>query len=61
MSLSGPTLLYLVDNVNGTVSQVSAMFTGRSAGFFVGTILFGLVKKRWPKYKPLTTIGKICY
>ncbi|XP_076818627.1 sodium-dependent glucose transporter 1A-like [Clavelina lepadiformis] len=57
MSLSGPTLLYLVDNVNGTVSQVSAMFTGRSAGFFVGTILFGLVKKRWPKYKPLTTIA----
>ena len=59
MSLSGPTLLYLAGNVNASVGQVSSMFTGRSAGFFCGTVLFGIVKNRFKSHKPLTIIGEI--
>ena len=58
-SLSGPTLLYLADNVNATVTQVSSMFTGRSVGFFVGNIIFGVIKNRYKNHKPLTIIGEL--
>ena len=60
-SLSGPTLLYLTENVNATVGQVSSMFTGRSAGFFVGTIIFGIIKNRYKTHKPLTVIGEFYF
>ena len=60
-SLSGPTLLYLTENVNATVGQVSSMFTGRSAGYFVGSIIFGMIKNRYKTHKPLTVIGEFYF
>ena len=56
-SLSGPTLLYLTENVNSDVSSVSYVFTGRAAGFFVGSVGCGLLIRGYSNYKPLLTVG----
>lgn len=57
-SLSGPTLLYLADNVGATVGEVSAVFTGRSAGFFVGSFAYAMIVMRYRTFKPLLTVGE---
>nr|XP_039267013.1 sodium-dependent glucose transporter 1C-like isoform X1 [Styela clava] len=57
ISITGPTLLYLADNVNAEVRQVSSMFTGRSAGILVGSAVFSAVVSKWTKFKPLLSLG----
>lgn len=44
-ALSGPTLLYIANNVGSSVYKISTMFTGRSIGTLVGAILGGVTKR----------------
>lgn len=57
ISITGPTLLFLADNVNSEVTQVSAIFSGRSAGILVGSAVYSAVVNRFPKFRPFLSLG----
>jgi len=56
--MSGPTLLYLADNVGATVGQVSLTFTGRSIGLFVGSLAYGFIMNKFKNFKAFLACGK---
>lgn len=57
-SLSGPTLLYLADNVSVSVTAISTVFTARSVGILLGGILGGVIKRVvGPGFRHLLTLG----
>ncbi|XP_039268619.1 sodium-dependent glucose transporter 1A-like isoform X2 [Styela clava] len=57
-SISGPTLLYLADNVGASVSKISTLFSGRSIGILFGSILGGVVKNLvGPNFRHLLMLG----
>ncbi|ESN99799.1 hypothetical protein HELRODRAFT_83935, partial [Helobdella robusta] len=43
ISIPGPTLKVLTDNINGTLSKTTLIFTGRSFGYIVGSIIGGVL------------------
>lgn len=57
ISITGPTLLFLADNVDSEVRQVSLIFSGRSLGILVGSAVFSAVVSKWTKFKPLLSLG----
>jgi len=56
-SLSGPTLLYLANNVSSSVDAVSYILSSRAVGNLIGAIFGGFLIRYCKKYKPLVTIG----
>jgi len=56
--MSGPTLLYLSDNVGATVGQVSLTFTGRSIGQFIGSLAYGFIMNKFKNFKAFLACGK---
>ena len=66
LSLLGPTLLDLSCNVNSSLQSVVYVFTSRSIGYVVGSIVSGVVFDRFDANLllaialPCTALGKLC-
>ncbi|XP_039262161.2 sodium-dependent glucose transporter 1-like [Styela clava] len=58
ISIHGPTLLSLADNVGEEVSTVSWLFAGRSAGVLAGGIATGFIMKR---VNAVYSFGATCF
>lgn len=50
MSVTGPTLPFLKDQVGSTLAEISWIFTARSLGTLGGAFLGGLVLDRFNPY-----------
>ncbi len=50
MSVTGPTLPFLKDQVGSTVAEISWIFTARSLGTLGGAFLGGLVLNKFNPY-----------
>lgn len=58
-SITGPTLLFLADNVQSSVRTLSTMFAGRSVGVLVGAVLGGSISRCVkPNFRHMFVIGR---
>ncbi|XP_039250393.2 sodium-dependent glucose transporter 1-like isoform X2 [Styela clava] len=61
-SLFGPTLLYVADQVNVSVTTISTLSTGKAVGGIFGAVLGGIIKNLvGPNFRHLVLFGISCF